>query len=45
MNKGLESRFSYRFTVNKYSPAELRQILFKIIREHDWDIQEEDKFQ
>ena len=43
MNKGLERRFSYRFTVNKYSPAELRQILFKIIREHDWDIQEEDK--
>ena len=43
MNKGLERRFSYRFTVNKYSPAELRQILFKIIREHDWDIQEEDQ--
>ena len=41
MNKGLERRFSYRFTVKKYSPAELRQILFKIIREHNWDVQEE----
>ena len=41
MNKGLERRFSYRFTVNKYTPAELRQILFKIVRENGWDILEE----
>lgn len=43
MNKGLERRFSYRFTVTKYTPDELRQILFKIIRENDWDIEQEDK--
>ena len=43
MNKGLERRFSYRFTVNKYSPAELRQILFKIVREKGWDILDEDE--
>ena len=42
MNKGLERRFSYRFTVNKYNPAELRKILFKIIREQAWDIENED---
>ena len=41
MNKGLERRFSYRFTVNKYTPSELRQILFKIVRENGWDILEE----
>ena len=41
MNKGLERRFSYRFTVNKYTPSELREILFKIVRENGWDILEE----
>ena len=43
MNKGLERRFSYRFTVRKYTPEELRQILFKIVREHGWDILDESK--
>ena len=40
-NKGLERRFSYRFTVNKYEPEELRLILFKIIRENGWDLESE----
>ena len=40
-NKGLERRFSYRFTVNKYEPEELRLILFKIVRENGWDLESE----
>ena len=43
MNKGLERRFSYRFTVRKYNPAELRRILFKIIRQQGWDVEKEDE--
>ena len=42
-NKGLERRFSYRFTVNKYKPDELRKILFKIIKENGWDIEQEEE--
>ena len=42
MNKGLERRFSYRFTVNKYTPEQLRLILFKIIRENGWDVVNEE---
>ena len=42
MNKGLERRFSYRFTVKKYTPAQLRLILFKIIRQNGWDVCDED---
>ena len=41
-NKGLERRFSYRFTVNKYSADQLRLILFKIIRENLWDLEIEE---
>ena len=41
-NKGLERRFSYRFTVNKYQSEELRLILFKIIREQGWDLESEE---
>ena len=41
-NKGLERRFSYRFTVNKYSADQLRLILFKIIRENLWDLEVEE---
>lgn len=42
-NKGLERRFSYRFTVKKYTPQDLRLILFKIIRQNGWDLEDESK--
>ena len=41
-NKGLERRFTYRFSINKYKPEDLRLILFKVIREQGWDIENED---
>ena len=42
-NKGLERRFTYRFSINKYKPEDLRLILFKVIREQGWDIEDEEK--
>ena len=42
-NKGLERRFTYRFSINKYNPEDLRLILFKIIREQGWEIEDEEK--
>ena len=42
-NKGLERRFTYRFSINKYKPDDLRLILFKVIREQGWDIEDEEK--
>ena len=41
-NKGLERRFTYRFSVNKYSAQDLKKILFKIVRENGWDIENEE---
>jgi hypothetical protein len=41
-NKGLERRFTYRFSINKYKPEDLRLILFKVIREQGWDLENED---
>ena len=39
VNRGLERRFSYRFSLNKYEPSELKEILFKIVEKNDWKIE------
>jgi hypothetical protein len=36
VNKGLERRFGYRFSIDKYEPEHLRLILFKIIEQNEW---------
>ena len=36
VNKGLDSRFIWRFKVNEYSPNELMQIFKKKISENEW---------
>lgn len=41
VNKGLERRFGYRFSLNKYEPSDLRLILFKIIEHNDWKVDRE----
>jgi len=35
-NRGMESRFIWRFKIDKYSPAEMLQILQKLVRENEW---------
>lgn len=35
-NAGLESRFIWRFKIDDYSAAELRDILFKMVGDSDW---------
>ena len=42
-NKGLERRFTYRFSIKKYKPEELKLILFKIIEGEDWEIEDKTK--
>ena len=42
-NKGLERRFTYRFTIHTYSPKQLKEILFKIIKENNWFIENADE--
>ena len=42
-NKGLERRFTYRFSIKKYKPEELKLILFKIIEGEDWKIEDKSK--
>ena len=42
VNKGLERRFGYRFGIDTYEPEHLRLILFKIIKENDWYVEEKD---
>ena len=37
-NKGLERRFTYRFSIAKYKPEELKLILFKIVEGEGWKI-------
>ena len=37
-NPGLNRRFKIRFTVDKYSPSELRLIFLKKVQENDWQI-------
>ena len=41
VNKGLERRFGYRFSIDKYEPEHLRLILFKIIEQNDWLVDRE----
>ena len=38
VNKGLERRFGYRFSIDTYEPEHLRLILFKIIEQNDWKV-------
>ena len=40
VNKGLERRFGYRFSIDKYEPEHLRLILFKIIKQNSWKVDE-----
>jgi hypothetical protein len=40
VNKGLERRFGYRFSIDKYEPEHLRLILFKIIKQNSWRVDE-----
>ena len=40
-NSGLERRFNWRFSLEKYSAKELRDIFVKIVRDYDWDIKSE----
>ena len=37
-NKGLERRFNFRYTVDKYSPQELLEIFLLKIKESDWKV-------
>ena len=39
-NAGLSRRFNFRYTIDEYTPANLRLILIKLIKEQDWKIQE-----
>jgi SpoVK/Ycf46/Vps4 family AAA+-type ATPase len=36
VNQGLQRRFPWRFKIEKYSPAELRQIFIKLVYDADW---------
>tara|TARA_B110001469_G_scaffold113562_1_gene117006 strand:+ start:8561 stop:9805 length:1245 start_codon:yes stop_codon:yes gene_type:complete len=42
-NKGLERRFTYRFSIHKYKPEELKLILFKIIEGEGWKIENKEE--
>ena len=37
-NKGLESRFTWRFETDDYTPEELRNIFIKKIKDNDWSV-------
>jgi len=41
-NQGLESRFVWRFTIDKYNPAELRDIFCKKVASSGWHVAEKD---
>jgi hypothetical protein len=41
-NEGLNRRFT-RYTIDEYSPEELRKIYLKIVRENKWDFIKDDK--
>ena len=45
VNPGLESRFIWKFTIDKYSPEEMRQILNKKVSEEDWSLDIDSKTQ
>ena len=37
-NRGMESRFIWRFKIDKYSPGEMLQILQKLVKENEWQL-------
>jgi len=37
-NRGLERRFNFRYTIDKYTPSELRDIFLLKLRENGWDL-------
>ena len=41
-NEGLERRFTQRFDIDEYEPADLRLIFFKIILDNEWEIENSD---
>jgi len=40
-NRGLESRFIWKFKIDEYSPAELMRIFLKKIRDNEWQMESE----
>ena len=42
-NEGLERRFTQRFNIDEYEPADLRLIFFKIVKDNEWDIENEEE--
>jgi len=42
-NRGLESRFIWRFMMDKYTPAEMMKIFKKKVAENEWSFEDEDK--
>lgn len=42
-NRGLESRFIWRFIMDKYTPAEMMKIFKKKVAENEWSFEDEDK--
>ena len=40
-NQGLDSRFTWRFKIDKYNGEELYQIFVKKIKENDWSIEDD----
>jgi len=42
-NRGLESRFIWRFMMDKYTPAEMMKIFKKKVAENEWSFEDEEK--
>jgi len=42
-NRGLESRFIWRFMMDKYTPSEMMKIFKKKVAENEWSFEDEDK--
>ena len=42
-NQGLERRFPFRFTIDEYSAADIREIFIKKIKEEGWYVDDKDK--
>jgi hypothetical protein len=40
-NRGMESRFIWRFKIDKYSPGEMLQIFQKLVKENAWQLDTE----
>jgi SpoVK/Ycf46/Vps4 family AAA+-type ATPase len=43
VNKGLQSRFIWRFTMDEYNPLELMKIFKKKVSEQDWQFEDENE--